>query len=96
MPAGHGGGIFDGSYNHPKINLGDYLYMGNVFWTMTPVGGYIPYGISSWTAYVFCVSRSFDDHGVYDADGIRPIINIRSDVTITGTGTKTDPYVINE
>lgn len=27
--------------------------------------------------------------------GLRTVINIRSDVTITGTGTMTDPYLVN-
>ena len=31
----------------------------------------------------------------YSDEGIRPVINIHSDVTITGTGTMTDPYIIN-
>ena len=32
--------------------------------------------------------------GVYVAGGIRPVINLRSDVELTGTGTSTDPYVV--
>ena len=97
MLAGHAGGVFDGSYNHQKSNNGSYLTTGNTFWTMTPAGGYNSFGIPYWRALVFYVNASgeFDDHHVYNAVGLRPVINIRSDVTITGNGTMTNPYVVN-
>ena len=27
--------------------------------------------------------------------GVRPVINLRADVTLTGTGTSIDPYVVS-
>lgn len=34
--------------------------------------------------------------GAVNADnGVRPVINIKGDVSFTGTGTSLDPYVIN-
>ncbi len=97
MLAGHAGGVFDGSYNHQKSNNGSYLTTGNTFWTMTPAGGYNSFGIPYWRALVFYVNASgeFDDHHVYNAVGLRPVINLKSDVTITGSGTMTNPYVVN-
>ena len=97
MLAGHAGGVFDGSYNHMKSNNGSYLVTGNAFWTMTPAGGYNPFGGTSWGAVVFCVnsSGSFDDYNASDALGLRPVVNLKSGVTITGSGTKTDPYVVS-
>ena len=97
MLAGHAGGVFDGSYNHMKSNNGSYLVTGNTFWTMTPAGGYNPFGTTNWLAYVFNVSASggIDDGGVINALGLRPVVNLKSGVTITGSGTKTNPYVVS-
>lgn len=97
MLAGHAGGVFDGSYNHMKSNNGSYLVTGNDFWTMTPAGGYNPFGDAGWYALVFNVSSSgnFDDYYVNDAYGLRPVVNLKSGVTITGSGTMTDPYVVS-
>ena len=97
MLAGHAGGVFDGSYNHMKSNNGSYLVTGNAFWTMTPAGGYNPFGYAHWGATVFFVNGSglIDDGGTYDAGGLRPVVNLKSGVTITGSGTKTDPYVVS-
>ena len=97
MLAGHAGGVFAGGFNHQKTNNGSYLGTGNAFWTMTPVGGYNPFGGTGCDAYEFDVGgsgRIDDDYASYTS-GLRPVINIKSDVTITGTGTKTDPYIVN-
>ena len=70
--------------------------MGNHFWTVTPAGFYNPWGGSYIRSIVFCITSHgiIDDADVYNLNTIRPVINIRSDVTITGSGTMTDPYVI--
>ena len=97
MLAGHAGGVFDGSYNHMKSNNGSYLVTGNAFWTMTPAGGYNPFGFTNWRARVFSVNSSggLDDLGTDYTLGLRPVVNLKSGVTITGSGTKTDPYVVS-
>ncbi len=97
MLAGHAGGVFDGSYNHMKSNNGSYLVTGNAFWTMTPAGGYNPFGYTYWFAGVFFVGSSggIDDANTNYAIGLRPVVNLKSGVTITGSGTKTDPYVVS-
>ena len=97
MLSGHAGGVFDGSYNHMKSNNGSYLVAGNWFWTMTPAGGFTPFGDTGWVANVFGVSGSggIDDSRAFSTDGLRPVINVRSDVTITGNGTMSDPYVVS-
>ena len=97
MLAGHAGGVFDGWYNHNKTNSTSYLTINNSFWTMTPTGGFNSYGFSNWYVSVFAIANSgaFDDNGIVDFRGVRPVINIRSDVTITGSGTMTNPYVVN-
>ena len=97
MLAGHAGGVFDGGYNHMKTNNGSYLTTGNTFWTMTPAGGYNPFGDPTWFARVFPVyaSGEVDDSNVDSTYGLRPVVNLKSGVTITGSGTKTNPYVVN-
>ena len=97
MLAGHTGGIFDGGYNHMNSNNKSYLTTGNVFRTMTPAGNYNPFDFTYWDTLVFGVSGFgfIDDYGVANNFGIRPVINISSNVTITGSGTMTDPYIIN-
>ena len=97
MLAGHAGGVFDGSYNHMKSNNGSYLVTGNLFWTMTPAGGYNPFDSTFWGADVFGVygSGGIEDNLVNGTYGLRPVVNLKSGVTITGSGTKTDPYVVS-
>ena len=97
MLAGHAGGIFNGTYNHQKSNKSGFLTTGNRFWTLTPAGGYFIYGAGDWRAGPFIVweQGGIDSWFSNYTYGIRPVINIRSDVTITGSGTMTDPYVVN-
>ena len=97
MLAGHAGGVFDGFYNLTKSNNGSYLVTGNSFWTMTPAGGYFPFGFTYWTADVFYVygSGCIDDLNTGNPNGLRPVVNLKSGVPVTGSGTKTDPYVVS-
>ena len=95
MLAGHAGGVFNGTYTHTKKNKTSYLTTGNAFWTLTPASAHIPYGFSYWYAFGVVIGSS----GIIDDNsapfGIKPVININSNVSVTGTGTKTDPYIIN-
>ena len=44
---------------------------------------------------MFCVSYSqLFYYGTSVENGIRPVINLRSDVKITGSGTIEDPYIV--
>ena len=67
-----------------------YLYTGQVYWTMSP---YIFNGI---TAAIFAMSPSgsIGHNAVSNIYGIRPVINLSSDVTLLGSGTSTDPYTV--
>ena len=78
-------GGFGGSSNSSY-----YLYTGEYYWTMSPFyfgGGY---------AYVFFVysNGSFGSGSVVTVIGVRPVINLRGDIQLTGAGTSTDPYVV--
>ena len=97
MLSGIGGGVFDGSLNHQPTSPNSYLTTGYGFWTITPIGGYNPISNSYWATSVFL----YTDVGIMD-DGhpdhsqyLRPVINIRNDVTINGSGTKEDPYTVS-
>ena len=72
-----------------------YLNSGTIFWTMSP--GFF----SSDGAFIEAVgpNGSIDGYSpdTNEREGIptiRPVINLRSNVTITGSGTIQDPYVV--
>ena len=96
--AGHGGGVFDGSYNQQKTAPNTYLTIGNNFWTMAPAGGYNPFVTMDWNALVFFVDGFGypDDYDVPREFGLRPTINLKSTVNIVGSGTISNPYKIVE
>ena len=73
-----------------SANTGSYLYTGQNYWTMSP------YNYDGYGAHVFIVSSDGNIYwgSVYDAWGVRPVINIRADVSLTGTGTVDDPFKI--
>ena len=75
-------------------NSSYYLYTGQNYWTMSP-----SYFDSAGDAYVFFVysSDSFglNSNRVDSTDGVRPVINLKADVTITGEGTSSNPYTIS-
>ena len=75
-------------------NYGYYLYTGNIYWTMSP--SY--FGSTGW-AYVLIMTNNgdLDYNGNVNGGnpGVRPVINLKSNVTITsGNGTSSNPYVI--
>ena len=67
-----------------------YLYSSQVFWTTTPYSA-----SNAWLVRNFGIaSRNFN---VANASGVRPVVGLSSDTTITGgNGTLTDPYIIEE
>ena len=80
------GGVYGTSNN------GYYLYTGQNYWTMSPY-----YYTSSGYALVFYVNSTgnFGPAGVSSSYGVRPVINLRADVQLSGTGTSTDPYTVS-
>ena len=76
----YAGGVYD------QNSSGYYLYNNQIYWTMSPYGFNQFYVNSDGSLY---------DAGVSSARGIRPVINLKVDVTITsGNGTFSDPYVV--
>ena len=95
--AGYAGGLSSGGVNTIPISKNNFLNMGLSFWSMTPLGGYNPYMRDWWYTYMGVISENYnlENRGTQGVYYLRPVINIRSDVTITGNGTMTDPYIIN-
>ncbi len=75
-----------------KNNRSYYLYTGQFYWTMSPYffdgNGYAN------VFYVYSTGR-LGDGDVGGSDGVRPVLNLSADVTISsGDGTSSNPYVI--
>ncbi len=73
-------------------NYNYYLYNGETFFTMTGADYY------NYTAKLFVVTNNgtlttAPTNSIY---GIRPVINITSKLTVSGTGTSQDPYTIDK
>ena len=48
------------------------------------------------TGMIIVYSNGFlVNDNVSSISGIRPVINLRADVTLTGSGTTTDPYTVS-
>ena len=73
-------------------NSSYYLYTGQYYWTMSPSGF-----TSTGTARVFCVisTGNLSSHHVAYARGVRPVLNLSADITLTGEGTQSNPYVVS-
>ena len=95
--SGSSGGVFDGSYGSRTASPDSYLTTGNRFWTMTPTGYYNPFGGAGWGGFAFAVYSNgiIDDYNVADVYALRPVINIRRDVTVSGLGTMENPYTLS-
>ena len=85
------GGVYGSS------NISYYLYTGQTYWTMTPEvvsagGGTVSANVSLiWSSGRF----GMGDETVYNTYGVRPVLNLSVDITLTGSGIMTDPYVVN-
>ena len=71
----------------------NYLYTGQHYWTMSPCRYYSTRGAGVFRVYS---TGGLDAPDVNNATlGVRPAINLRSDVTISsGDGTSSNPYII--
>ena len=71
-------------------NSSYYLYTGKTYWTMSP-------SRFSGLAVVFAVYSSgfLNSYRVVDTNGVRPVINLKADVTITGgNGAVDSPFEV--
>ena len=71
-------------------NQSYYLYTGQNYWTMSPYH----FDPNSYARVFYVYSTGFLGNGVPGVYGVRPVINLDANVTLSGTGTSTDPYVV--
>lgn len=78
-----------GQYNVNNYNY--YLYNGESYFTMTGADYY------KYTANLFMVSNSgsLTTNPTNSSHGIRPVINLVANLTVSGSGTSNDPYTID-
>ncbi len=72
-------------------NLAYYLNTGENYWTMSP------FSFNGISAVVFRMNSlgTLTDSGVFNIYGLRPVINLKSSVEFTGSGTIDDPYTVS-
>ena len=74
-------------------NTSYYLYTGGSYWTMTPCS-FDSFGYSG--MFFVTWDGELDLYYVHNSNGVRPVINLSSDVTISsGDGTMNSPYIIS-
>ena len=66
------------------------MYDNASYWTISPASH------DNDGSYLFFLGLNgfIGTNDVKDLNGIRPVINLSSDTTFTGSGTYTDPYVV--
>ena len=80
--------IAGGAYN--TNNFDYYLRYKSDYWTMSPAG--LDYSAEEWYIYSTGNIRNW---AVRSSDRkIRPVINLKADVLATGSGTLSDPYIV--
>ena len=81
-------------YRANESNLNNYLYTEQDYWTMSPYTNFVT--ISSMFAIFNDESANVLDRGYVSVEelGVRPVINLRSDVSLTGSGTTSDPFKV--
>ena len=75
-------------------NSSYYLHIGNSFWTMTPCRFTLSSTYKLSLVFYLGSDGSLNNNGVNASRGIRPVINLASDVVLSGTGTASDPYIV--
>jgi len=74
-----------------NVNDQYYLYTGQTYWTMSPLRFYETQAYAS--VWSILSNGSYTDRTPNNIQGVRPVINLKSNVKITkGTGTSTNPY----
>ena len=74
-----------------NYGMKDYLYNNSYYWTGSPNFS------NSSGANVFTVSyaNNLNIGDGNDTDGVRPVITLKANTPYTGTGTLTDPFIVN-
>ena len=88
-----------GHFGEVNANSNFFLYNGDYhIWTMSSNGCYKYSGSCYPSVWGLHSNGNLANATIYRSDtpdiGLRPVINLKSDVLATGTGTSSDPYVI--
>ena len=79
-----GGGVYDSS------NRSYYLHIGRDYWTMSPSH----FGTKNAVGWRVNVNGYIDLNNGNGSFGVRPVLSLKSDVTLSGSGTQSDPWVV--
>ena len=82
--------VLAGGWN--EENSGYYLYTGQLWWTSSPDD--FPDTFAQ-VHYVDWDGNAGINTGVYNANGVRPVLNLSSEILKNGNGTASDPYRIS-
>ena len=86
-----GRGYYNGTYS-PNSNY--YLYNGKYYWTLSP-SHFNSFSSIASVWFVMPSGRLDPWNGVTNSFGVRPVINLRADTSITkGDGSSLNPFVI--
>jgi len=78
--------------NNTNCNNNNYMYQSSYnWWTMSPYS----HINSSVVWYVNSTDGLDNSSRVYHSGGVHPVVFIQSNITLSGTGTASDPYTIN-
>ena len=75
-----------------KSTSGNYLNTGQTYWTMSPL--FFVSTVDGAAVFEVLSSGSLIGNNVDNATNVRPVINLRADVSLTGSGTTTDPFKV--
>ncbi len=84
--------VFAGGLFTSNSNQDFYLYTGKYYWTMTPSL------FNGSPASIMCMHQTgvLSNYSVaMSSYGFRPVINLKSTVTLSGSGTTTSPYTVS-
>ncbi len=81
------GGVYAG------VNTSYYLYTGQAYWTISPFSYNDIYLARVFRVYL---DGHLSDNTVYEKQGVRPVVNLKSDITFTGgNGTQGAPWIVS-
>lgn len=69
-------------------NLNYYLYTGQIYWTISPTS----FHLHALERYVDSNGSNGSSHSVFSKYGVRPVLNLSSEILKNGNGTASDPY----
>ena len=79
------------THNDYKCSLNNYLYKSDNWWWLLPPHGGTTHGVLRVDS-VGCVNYTYAS---YSAGAVRPVMHLKANIQLTGSGTSSDPYKIS-